>query len=186
MKSINIHGKQYIEVNERIKYFREAYDHWSLISEIIELTDERCVIKASVLNEENRVISTGIAYEMLGSSFINKTSFVENCETSAWGRALGNLGIGIDTSIASADEVQNAIKQQESKNPEKLNDKKYKAMIVEIGKGNTKVVKERMKNYILTKTQQTKLDKLIKETERDEILTNELAIVQAMKEYNNK
>jgi hypothetical protein len=89
MKSINIHGKQYIEVNERIKYFREAYDHWSLISEIIELTDERCVIKASVLNEENRVISTGIAYEMLGSSFINKTSFVENCETSAWGRALG-------------------------------------------------------------------------------------------------
>jgi hypothetical protein len=67
-----------------------------------------------------------------------------------------------------------------------VNDKKYKAMIVEIGKGNTKVVKERMKNYILTKTQQTKLDKLIKETERDEILTNELAIVQAMKEYNNK
>jgi hypothetical protein len=48
-----------------------------------------------------------------GSSNINKTSYVENCETSAIGRALAMLGIGIDTSIASANEVSDAIAKQE-------------------------------------------------------------------------
>ena len=179
MKTINIHGKEYVEVNERIKYFREVYDHWSLISEIVELTEKRCVIKATVLNEEGRAIATGIAYEMLGSSYINKTSFVENCETSAWGRALGNLGIGIDTSIASAFEVNNAIKQQETKPKkakiEKLNNDKYKAMIAAISEGKIEVVKERMDNYKLTKKQKTTLDKLMVETSID----------RAFKEYNN-
>ena len=200
MKTINIHGKEYVEVNERIKYFREVYDHWSLISEIVELTEKRCVIKATVLNEEGRAIATGIAYEMLGSSYINKTSFVENCETSAWGRALGNLGIGIDTSIASAFEVNNAIKQQETKPKkakiEKLNNDKYKAMIAAISEGKIEVVKERMDNYKLTKKQKTTLDKLIKEQveeinntvkqEKDLKKTMvETSIDRAFKEYNN-
>ena len=48
------------------------------------------------------------------SSNINKTSYVENCETSAVGRALAILGIGIDTSIASANEVEDAIAQQQA------------------------------------------------------------------------
>ena len=55
----------------------------------------------------------GDAYEKEDSAFINKTSYIESCETSAVGRALGMCGIGIDTSVASADEVLNAIKQQE-------------------------------------------------------------------------
>tara|TARA_R100000963_G_scaffold16507_1_gene11644 strand:- start:145 stop:777 length:633 start_codon:yes stop_codon:yes gene_type:complete len=164
MKTINIHGKQYVEVNERIKYFRENYKDWSLTSEVIDLTDNRCVIKASILNEQGRVIATGIAYEMLGSSFINKTSFVENCETSAWGRALANLGIGLDTSIASADEVLNAKKQQETKpKKEKLNNNKYQAMIVALGEGKVSVVQERMNNYKLTKKQKETLNTLILE-----------------------
>ena len=110
-------------------------------------------------------MATGIAYEVMGSSYINKTSFIENCETSAWGRALGNLGIGIDTSIASAFEVNNAIIQQETKpkTKEKLNDSKYQAMIVALGDGKIDVVKERMNNYKLTKKQKENLNKLIKE-----------------------
>jgi hypothetical protein len=197
MKTINIHGKQYVEVNERIKYFRENYKGWSLTSEVIDLTENRCVIKASILNEQARVIATGTAYEMQGSSYINKTSFVENCETSAWGRALGNLGIGIDTSIASAFEVNNAIKQQETKpKKEKLNNDKYQAMIVYIGEGKIDVVKEKMNNYKLTKKQKTTLDKLIKEhieeiniavkqeKELDKMV-GELAIDKAFREYNN-
>jgi hypothetical protein len=162
MKTINIHGKEYVEVNERIKYFREAYDHWSLITEFIELTEKRCVMQATILNEEGRKIATGTAYEMLGSSFINKTSFIENCETSAWGRALANLGIGLDTSIASADEVLNAKKQQETpKTKEELDDNKYQAMIVAIGEGKISIVQERMKNYSITKKQRQKLNELI-------------------------
>ena len=128
MKTINIHGKQYVEVNERIKYFRDHFKDWSLTSEVIDLSEDRCVIKASITNEKDKVIATGIAYEMHGSSFINKTSFIENCETSAWGRALANLGIGLDTSIASADEVLNAKKQQKDKPKTKLDDAKLQAL----------------------------------------------------------
>lgn len=108
LKTIDIKGKQYVEVNERIKYFRDNYKNWSLTSEIVSLENGFCVIKAIIKDENDIVKATGIAYEKEDASFINKTSYIENCETSAWGRALGNLGIGIDTSIASAEEVQNA------------------------------------------------------------------------------
>ena len=164
MKTINIHGKKYVEVNERIIYFRKHYKNWTLSTEFVELTENKCVMKAEVKNEDGRVIADGIAEEIKGSSHINKTSFIENCQTSAWGRALGNLGIGIDTSVASADEVNLAISQKETKpKKEKLNNDKYQAMIVAIGKGKIDVVKERMKNYKITKLQKTTLDKLIKE-----------------------
>ena len=113
MNSISIKGKSYVMVNERIKCFRENYKGWSLTSELINLTDDSCVIKAVVTDENGVIKATGFAQEDRTSSMINKTSFVENCETSAWGRALGNLGIGIDDSIASAEEVDMAIKKQE-------------------------------------------------------------------------
>lgn len=115
LKTVNIKGKEYVEVNERIKHFRKKYEHWSLSSEIIKLEDGLCVIKAIVKDENDVVKATGIAYEKEDSTFINKTSYIENCETSAWGRALGNLGIGIDTSMASADEVENAQLNQKPK-----------------------------------------------------------------------
>lgn len=115
LKSVDIKGKKYVEVNERLKYFRANYKGYALLSEIIRpdlLEQGICVIKASILDDNRNEIASGIAYEREGSTFINKTSFIENCETSAWGRALGNLGIGIDTSVASADEVRNAINNQ--------------------------------------------------------------------------
>lgn len=165
LKTINIHGKQYVEVNERIKYFREHYKGWSLTSEFVELTENRCVMKGIVSNEEGRVMAEGSAYEIKGSSFINKTSFIENCETSAWGRALGGLGIGLDTSIASADEVLNAKKQQaeKPKTTEKLNMSQYQAMIRAIGEGKIEVVEKRMDNYIMNKKQEKELYRLINE-----------------------
>ena len=113
MEKIKIKGKDYVMVNERLKYFRENYKGWSLTSELVSLTDGACVIKAIVCDETGRVMATGLAQEDKSSSMINKTSFVENCETSAWGRALGNLGIGIDESVASAEEVDMAIRKQE-------------------------------------------------------------------------
>ena len=113
MKSVNIKGKNYIMVNERLKHFRANYLGWYLTSEIVSLTEDSCVIKAIIADADGRIVATGLAQEDRTSSMINKTSFVENCETSAWGRALGNLGIGIDESIASAEEVDIAIKKQE-------------------------------------------------------------------------
>lgn len=118
-KTTNIRGKQYVEVNERIKFFRqeEQYKNWSLITEFTVLDDAQCVCKASIADPEHRIISVGHAHEVQGSSNINKTSYVENCETSAIGRALAMLGIGIDTSIASANEVSDAIAKQDAAAP---------------------------------------------------------------------
>lgn len=123
MKTVDIKGKPYIEVNERIKHFRENYKDWALESEIVSLENGVCVIKATVKNPEGIIKATGYAYEKENSTFINKTSYIENCETSAWGRALGNFGIGIDTSIASAEEVLNAsLNQNADFVPDVIND----------------------------------------------------------------
>jgi hypothetical protein len=111
LKTVNIKGKEYVEVNQRIKAFREMYPNGSIMTEIISHQDGVCVIKAIVILD-NQVRATGHAYEKEGSTFINKTSYIENAETSAIGRALGCMGIGIDTSVASVEEVANAIKQQ--------------------------------------------------------------------------
>ncbi len=120
-KTTNIRGKHYVEVNERIKFFRQEdqYKNWSLITEFTVLDEAQCVCKASIADPEHRIISVGHAHEVQGSSNINKTSYVENCETSAIGRALAMLGIGIDTSIASANEVSDAIAKQETAEPTK-------------------------------------------------------------------
>ena len=73
-----------------------------------------CICKCIIADTNQRVIASGHAHEERSSSHINKTSYVENCETSAIGRALAMMGIGIDTSIASANEVNDAIAKQEA------------------------------------------------------------------------
>lgn len=118
--TINIKGKEYVMVNERIKQFRKEYPNYSLVSEIIQLTDDSVVMKACVINDKGVVVATGFAREERQdkTSLVNLNAYVENCETSAWGRALGNLGIGIDVSIASGDEMNVKI----SHTPETLDD----------------------------------------------------------------
>jgi len=113
-KTTNIRGKQYVEVNERIKFFRQEdeYKNWTLSTEFTALDSDMCVCKAIVADPSQRIIASGHAHEERSSSHINKTSYVENCETSAIGRALAMMGIGIDTSIASANEVNDAIAKQ--------------------------------------------------------------------------
>lgn len=115
LKTTAIKGNEYVEVNTRIEYFRDnpKYKGWGLCTEVVELTKDRAVLKATIQDATGRTVATGIAYENEGSSYINKTSYIENCETSAWGRALGNLGIGISGNIASYEEVGNAIVQQD-------------------------------------------------------------------------
>ena len=114
MKKIDIKGKDYIPVNERIIYFRtkEEYKGWSFLTEIVSIEEGTVLMNTTVYDEKGVAKSNGFASEKDGSSFINKTSYIENCETSSVGRALGNLGIGVDTSVASFEEVANAITQQ--------------------------------------------------------------------------
>lgn len=160
-KTTNIKGKQYVEVNERIKYFRlsEDYKGWALSTEIVHLDENSCVIRATITDETGMVKATGFAQEDKASSYINKTSYVENCETSAWGRALANLGIGIDTSIASSNEVSMAIAKQNSqpatqakKSPakKKLTAEIKNQMIEAVKKGNVAAVENAMGKYDVT------------------------------------
>ena len=109
MKTIDIKGNAYVEVKERVKHFRgnDNYKSWSIQTEMLSNESGTCIFRASIYNDKERLISTGHAYEKEGAGMVNKTSYIENCETSAVGRALGNLGIGIDAAIASADEMRN-------------------------------------------------------------------------------
>ena len=109
LAAVDIKGKPYNTVNQRVLAFRELFENGSIETELVSLSDGICTMKAVVKNDEGRVIATGYAQEKESSSFINKTSYVENCETSAVGRALGFIGIGATDAIASAEEVQNAV-----------------------------------------------------------------------------
>ena len=97
LKTIDIKGKPYVEVNERIKFFRANYSGWRIETELISVENGICIMKAVVKDDQGIIQATGHAFEKEDSSFINQTSYIENCETSAVGRALGILGIGIDT-----------------------------------------------------------------------------------------
>lgn len=111
IKTIDVKGKSYVMVNDRVKGFRKVLPGGSIITEIIRDDDEKVIMTAKVFDGDN-LLATGTAFELKSASFINKTSYIENCETSAVGRALGFLGIGIDDSMGSADELANAITQQ--------------------------------------------------------------------------
>lgn len=121
LDAIPVKGKNYVEVNTRVKAFRELCPEGMISTEIVAMADGVVTVKATIATEDGRVVSTGLAQEKESSSFINKTSYIENCETSAVGRALGFLGIGIDGSMCSADELANALANQNKK--EKTTDK---------------------------------------------------------------
>lgn len=117
MKSVNIKGKSYVMVNERVRVFREemGFKGWTIETRIHELSPDACTMCASIKAPDGRIVSTGWAREVRTdrTSMVNSTSYVENCETSAVGRALGFLGIGIEDAICSAEELAMAIEAKQ-------------------------------------------------------------------------
>ena len=112
LPQIDIKGKRYTVVSSRIQAFRKLIPEGSISTEVISITDEMVIMRAIISDETGRILATGTAFENKNASFINKTSYIENCETSAVGRALGMLGIGSDESLCSADELANALRNQ--------------------------------------------------------------------------
>ena len=104
----------YVQVNERIDKFYEKYPDGSIQTEIIMNENGMVIFKAyAYRDKEDTRPATGHAMEKEGSTYINKTSHIENCETSAVGRALAMLGFEIKKSVASREEVENAKLQQD-------------------------------------------------------------------------
>jgi hypothetical protein len=108
--TVKIHGKEYKTVALRIQEFREKHPDFTIQTELVEANDTLVVMKATI-SMGPQVIATGYAEEVRTASKINRTSALENAETSAVGRALAFFGLG-GSEIASADEVANAISQQ--------------------------------------------------------------------------
>lgn len=110
-KAIDIKGKKYVLVSDRVIYFNEAYTSGSIVTEILsDLKDDTIVMRATVtpdISMPERKF-TGYSQAVKGDGYINKTSALENAETSAVGRALGMMGIGVLDSIASVDEINKA------------------------------------------------------------------------------
>jgi hypothetical protein len=107
--------KDYVEVNVRIEKFHQKYPNGRIQTEILSNENGLVLMKSSVYRDATDSVpsATGHAQEKEGSSYINKTSYIENCETSAVGRALAILGFEIKKSVASKEEVANAKHQQE-------------------------------------------------------------------------
>ena len=110
LKRTDIKGKPYIDVAQRIQGFWKLFPHGQIITEKTSDTCQRCDFIAKIYDGDT-LLATGHAFEDR-KGYVNQTSYVENAETSAIGRALGFLGIGSTESIASVEEVQNAIAQQ--------------------------------------------------------------------------
>ena len=112
---VSIHGKQYKTVVLRVNEFREScsvQDGWGVNTVIAYEDDAKVIMKAMIIDPDGRVVGSGHGEEFRAEGKINKTSAMENAETSAIGRALASIGLGGEE-YASADEVLRAIGQQE-------------------------------------------------------------------------
>lgn len=120
LSGIDFKGKNYVMVDQRVMAFRKLFPEGFIDTDVVSNADGVCVMRARVGMYDDChnpvILATGWAYEKEQSSYINKTSYIENCETSAVGRALGFLGLGIEGgAICSAEELANAINNQEKK-----------------------------------------------------------------------
>ena len=144
---VDIHGKQYKTVVLRVNEFRDICnikDGWGIDTCIIEMTDKWACVKASITNPDGKVVGTGHGVEFWESSNkINKTSALENAETSAVGRALAAIGLGGEE-YASADEVINAIKTQN------IMEEKKEVIDIEANKDERKAAEVKTKLGILS------------------------------------
>lgn len=129
----DIKGTDYAQVHQRVKAFRMLHTNGCIKTEIVSHEDDVIVMRASAYDSLGNLLATGTAFETKDAGFINKTSYIENCETSAVGRCLGFAGFGIDVAIRSAEEQENAEIQQEILKTEdiakqKINEVKVKAL----------------------------------------------------------
>lgn len=111
LATVNIKGKEYVLVKDRIIAFNEQYTNGCIQTEIVSpLESKTVIVKAVVIPDVKTPDRRFVDYSqaVIGEGYINKTSALENASTSAVGRALAYMGIGVIESVASADEVSKA------------------------------------------------------------------------------
>ena len=143
LQTVDIKGKAYVQVNTRILAFRELFPMGQILTEILSNENGVCLMRATITDGQEHVLGVGHAYEKETSSFINKTSYIENCETSAVGRALAMVGIGTDASMCSAEELVNAITNQKNDDESKMKAKADEVAKQKISEGKVNALKAR-------------------------------------------
>ena len=123
-------SKEYNTVDQRISGFRELFPNGSIQTEIVSLdkvieTSGKesgvVLIKATAYDDNGKILATGHALEKESASYINQTSYIENCETSAIGRCLGIIGIGLTDAVASAEEIKGQIDAEQKRTDDNIN-----------------------------------------------------------------
>lgn len=104
--------KKYVTVPSRVQAFRNICPAGTIDTTVCDYSDDSVLIQAKIYDEGDHLLASGTARERREDSSINETSYIENCETSAVGRALGMLGIGSEESMASAEEMAAALLNQ--------------------------------------------------------------------------
>ena len=113
-------GKKYLMVKDRVIVFRNHFgEEWGIETNLLFSDEKRVVVDAKIKNEKNEIIGSGLAEEYRNSSNVNRTSAVENAESSAIGRALASLGLH-GGEYASAEEIVNAINNQQQRTTTKI------------------------------------------------------------------
>lgn len=109
-KAVKIQGKSYVLVSDRVLFFNENYPNGSIKTKLLSNPENNRIVIKAIITPDCKESRQFIAHaqENVGEGFINKNSALENAETSAVGRALAMMGIGVIESIASADEIKKA------------------------------------------------------------------------------
>lgn len=110
-ETVNIHGKEYETVASRIARMREDHPEWGVLTKMLRFDSDLVIVHAMIMVQvdsgqypDNFILGSGHASEVPGDGNINRTSPLENCETSAIGRALSACGYA-GTEYASANEM---------------------------------------------------------------------------------
>ena len=114
IEGIDLKGKNYAMVAERVTAFRKIYPEGFIKTDIVFNDGTTVIMKATVgyYREDGSecVLATDYAQEVRGKGLVNGTSHIENCSTGCTGRAIGKLGIGLNGGgICSAEELVNAV-----------------------------------------------------------------------------
>jgi autotransporter adhesin len=166
MNKMGIHGKDYTMVAQRVEAFRKfAGTDWSITSEILEDNGNRVLMRATITDRNGFIVSDGLAEEIRGHG-VNKTSAIENAQTSAWGRALAALGLH-GGKMASVDEITIAKNKEKIIDEEQAHDDAVRAERNEGSTGTSQkdleILAERIKDRIKDAKQTWQLKKIPEE-----------------------
>lgn len=145
--------KDYTTVDQRIDSFRKEKPMWTIKNHIHLIDDTQVIIESQILDETGRLIANGFAHEYIAKSMqtnrygkefepVNMYSFLENCETSATGRALRMAGFGESSPVASRDDMAQVLHRQEAR--QQKNTKKPQASAPEKKAREAMIKKEEM------------------------------------------